>query len=411
MGTFTGNLNSNEIFTSLFNMIISQQVFADNLMNHQTLVDKARVDGSLFGDTKIYYGTDVLGSKPWLDDDEALNLLKLNRPKAPLQQAITLNNFRQIELTIDEYLSKRAWGTQYAFSSFNGVMMGWIKETKKVYDGTTYNVYMGTTKTTTGRQNLSLTLASTLTTEERAKKIAQFIADLIDDMKDYSRDFNDWQLLRSYSDSAIKVEWNNKYMNEIRKIDLPTIFHKDGLMDKFTEGMNKRYFGEAISDVTSATYSASTPTTTKPVKVVSTTYTYEPVSGNEVVLHCLKECYLPVYSTSDSKYVLTHFFAGDELPSTGKVGIKGTFTIYVRDYNGNLDTGTSTTIDYKDLFYKANEKIIAKVYVELPPFMSAFEVGTSFFNPKSLTTNHYLTWGHNTIEYLKNYPFITITEA
>jgi hypothetical protein len=40
--------------------------------------------------------------------------------------------------------------------------------------------------------------------------------------------------------------------------------------------------------------------------------------------------------------------------------------------------------------------------------MSAFEVGTSFFNPKSLTENHYLTFGHNTIEYLENYPFITV---
>ena len=52
--------------------------------------------------------------------------------------------------------------------------------------------------------------------------------------------------------------------------------------------------------------------------------------------------------------------------------------------------------------------IICKVLVKLPPYMSAFEVGTSFFNPKSLTENHYLTFGHNTIEYLKNYPFITV---
>ena len=40
--------------------------------------------------------------------------------------------------------------------------------------------------------------------------------------------------------------------------------------------------------------------------------------------------------------------------------------------------------------------------------MSAFEVGTSFFNPKSLTENHYLTFGHNTIEYLKAYPMVTV---
>ena len=58
--------------------------------------------------------------------------------------------------------------------------------------------------------------------------------------------------------------------------------------------------------------------------------------------------------------------------------------------------------------YAEDALVICKVLVKLPPYMSAFEVGTSFFNPKSLTENHYLTFGHNTLEYLKNYPFITV---
>ena len=58
--------------------------------------------------------------------------------------------------------------------------------------------------------------------------------------------------------------------------------------------------------------------------------------------------------------------------------------------------------------YKEDADVICKVLVKLPPYMSAFEVGTSFFNPRSLTENHYLTFGHNTLEYLKNYPFITV---
>ena len=40
--------------------------------------------------------------------------------------------------------------------------------------------------------------------------------------------------------------------------------------------------------------------------------------------------------------------------------------------------------------------------------MSAFEVGTSFFNALSLTENHYLIWGHNTLEHLMNYPMVTV---
>ena len=42
-------LTANEIYDTLANMIISQEVFSDNLGAHQTLVDKARVDGGLFG--------------------------------------------------------------------------------------------------------------------------------------------------------------------------------------------------------------------------------------------------------------------------------------------------------------------------------------------------------------------------
>ena len=61
-------------------MIISQEVFADNLGKHQTLVDKARVDGGLFGDTKLYYSTDVLKSAPWGNDAEAVRPHDKNHP-------------------------------------------------------------------------------------------------------------------------------------------------------------------------------------------------------------------------------------------------------------------------------------------------------------------------------------------
>ena len=107
-GAFT--LNPNEIFASLANMIISQEVFADNLGKHQTLVDKARVDGSLYGDKKLYYATDVLESHAWgcaygAEAAEASNLLALDRPQDPEVQAITLDVFRQIRLTVDNYLT------------------------------------------------------------------------------------------------------------------------------------------------------------------------------------------------------------------------------------------------------------------------------------------------------------------
>ena len=135
-GNFYGKsplLNANEIFTTIYNMIISQRVFSDNIKGtYGTLVDKFRVDGTLYGDTKLYYATDCLESSPWTGDSEAANLLALNRPDDPKVQYVTIDQFRKIWTTIDNYLTKRAWSTEGAFSSFNSVMLGWMGETKRI---------------------------------------------------------------------------------------------------------------------------------------------------------------------------------------------------------------------------------------------------------------------------------------
>ena len=53
-------------------MIISQQVFTDNMTGgFNELVDEARVDGSLYGDKKLYYATNALRSNAWGNDAEA----------------------------------------------------------------------------------------------------------------------------------------------------------------------------------------------------------------------------------------------------------------------------------------------------------------------------------------------------
>ena len=368
MAGFTGQLRSNEIFSALYNMIISQEVFADNLGEHQTLVDKARVDGSLYGDTKLYYSTDVLKSAPWGADNEAANLLALHRPEAPKCQAIHLDVFRQICLTVDNYLSKRAWSTEGAFSSFNGVMLGWMRETKRVYDGTLYNVFIGTTVSPKAAQNREIPVKGLTDAKEEAMVIAQELADLLVEMGDYSREFNDNEFLRSYAKEGIKVVWNSKFVNKIRKIDLPTIFHKDGLVDKFEEEiMPARYFGRIL--------------TAEDAKTGGIIANNVVVAGKGVRSRIEKDI-----TISETDY---HVFPGDLIPAGAKVG------------------GASAQFAYGDA-YVEDADIICKVLVKLPPYMSAFEVGTSFFNPKSLTENHYLTFGHNTIEYLENYPFITV---
>ena len=395
MPTFSGQLRSNEIFSALYNMIISQQVFADNIKGtYSSLVDKARVDGSLYGDQKLYYSTDVLKSHEWGADSEATNLLALARPKAPEVQSIVLDKFRQIDLTVDYYLSKRAWADEGAFSSFTSVMLGWIRETKRVYDSTLYNAFIGSNETSVGGQMRSVGVAAArgnASSEEEANRleaeaIAQHLADLMIEMKDVSRSFNDYQQLRSYSEDEIKVIWNSKWVNKIRKIDLPTIFHKEGLMDKFEEEvLPSRYFGIVITSSNISTYSASSPTTGKPIDSDDGAYT----PGSNHANGCVRSLVEKEVEVSAVKY---HVFPGDEIPAGATV--------------------VASTGDFlPGEVYIEDASVICKVVTMLPPICSAFEVGTSFFNPKSLTENHYLTWGHNSLEHLKGKPFITIKAA
>ena len=382
-------LTPNLIYNSLANMIISQEVFADNLGKHQTLVDKARADGGLFGDTKLYYATDVLKSHDWLNDGEASNLLALARPEDPEVQAIKLDKFRQIRLTLDNYLTKQGFADEGAFAQFNGVMLGWMRETKRVYEGTLYNAFIGTLETSNGSQIQSIDLTTALSglsgvekDKKEAMTIAQSLADLMVEMGDYSRAFNDYGNLRSYADETIKVVWNSSYINKIRKVDLPTIFHKEGLVDKMEEDvLPSRYFGVVITASNKSTYAASTPAAGKPIDSDDDSY----VPGSNHANGCIRSMVEKDVTVSAVDY---HVFPGDEIPVGATIKASGTFEL------GEV--------------YIEQADIICKVLVKLPPIMSAFEVGTTFFNPRSLTENHYLTWGYNTLQHLKNYPFITV---
>lgn len=355
MAQYNGQLNANEIFGTIFNMIISQQVYADNIKGtYSELVDMMREDGTLYGDTKLYYATDALKSFAWGGDAEASKLLELDRPEDPDVQAITIDKFRQIRLTVDNYLTKRAWRDENAFGQFNSVMLTWLGDTKKIYDATTVNSFIGTHETNKGRQEVTITLPSVEGNPEsenrlQAQTIAQELADLAVEVKDISRDFNDYGNLRSYSKDELMLVMNSDFYNKILKIDLPTIFHKDGLNDEFkTVVLPSRYFGKI---------NTANGTTT----------------GTNLTVRSLVE----------KDYGDVHCFPGDLLPNN---------TAYVANET-----------------YTEDHTIIGKViYKKAVPYMSGFEARTIFVNPRSLTENNYLTFGHNTLQHLADKPFITI---
>lgn len=350
MANFTGTLNSNEIYGALWNMIISIQTFTDNISLDNTLVDLARRDGTLFGDTKLYYSTDIMKTTEWKNDAEAPNLLKLHRAKDPKVQSIELDHFRMISLTVDYYLSKRAFQDEGSFSQYTSVLIGWINETKKVFDHTLYYTFLGTNETELNGQKITWSDISKEkpANEEEAHKqaytIAENMANLINELSDLTRKYTDYGFARAFAKRDFKVIWNNKFLNRIRKVDLPSIYHTD-FMDQILNGysMNPNYFGKINEGETSA--------------------------GDGVRLLMEQE----FDDGSD-------YFAGELLP-TGK-------------------TSNNT--------YTEDDSIICKILIELPILMSSFQVGTSFYNPRSLTENKYLIWGYNTLEHFKNYPFITV---
>lgn len=354
MGTFTGSLKPNKIQSALFNMIISQDVIGGSIKANYNLVDKARVDGSMYGDTKLYIDTPTLVSVPWVQDSEdALNLLKTFRPAAPKTQAITLDVFRQVAVTKDEYLSKQAFGTEGAFMQYQSILDSRLNKTKEVYDNTTYNAFFGTVEPVkTEEVNVSsITATGVEKTRLEAEMIAQKVADLIADMKDYGYEYTKNGFLRAFGDEDIHVVWNTAYINEIRKVSLPNIYHKEGLIDKFGEDqLPSRFFGNVV-----------------PGKVEA--------GSNDGTYRSLIE------QVIGGK----HYFAGEKIAASVEI-----------------PAGTS---------YLEDGDIICKVYTKLPPYMSAFNVGTSFFNASNLSTNMYQTWGHNTLEALDSEAIVTVRAA
>jgi hypothetical protein len=347
--TWNGQLTSNKIFGSMLNMIISQEVFADNIKGtFSKLVDMNRVDGTLYGDTKLFYATDCLESVDWLNDAEAANLLELHRPEAPHVQSIVMDKFRQIRLTVDNYLTKQAWATEGAFASFNSIMLGWMRDTKRIYDSKLYNAFIGTQVTDIGKQEQDLTIPEGA---DFGRAVAEKLANILVEVQDADRAYNDLGYMRSYDEADFICIFPGKVYNSIKKIDLPVIFHNEGLLGEFEQiVLPDKYFGTVNAGAAEGNANGT------------------------------------VRSLIEQTIGGDHYFPGDSI-----------------DEGVTAPAGTSYT-ESQDVVFKL-------IHKRAVPYMSAFEVGTSFFNPRSLTTNHYLTFGHNTLERLVDKPFITVSHA
>lgn len=382
-------LNQNKITAALFNMIISQQVF-DSKVASTELADRFRVDGTLFGDTKLYHSFDIGSPEDWLDDEEAPNLLALNRNKSGKTQSITMGVYKMISITVDQYLSKQAFMGEGTFAEYTSFLTGSLRKIKRVYDRSLINSAIGTLTPSTDRCDITITTPKGATLEEtnrlEAQTIAAKVVVLKADLEDNNRDFNKLGYLRSYSSDEFIAVWNVEQHAKITKLDLPTIFHKDiDVKGGFKEyDLPSKWFGKEASAALTLPSSAPANVTNR----ILESGWYDVATGTNIT----------VVKKPTAKAVF--LWAGDPVPYKGQV--------YTDNVRGITVTVSATTIA-KELYYVVDSSIaFMLVHSSALPFMSGFETGTEFWNARSLTSNHYLIFGHNNLEFLEEYPRIRV---
>ena len=385
----TITLNQNKITAALFNMIISQRIF-DNKVASTTLADKFRVDGTLFGDTKLYHSFDIGSPEDWLDDAEAEDLLKLNRNKSGKTQSITMGVYKIISVTVDQYLSKQAFMLEGTFAEYTSFLTGSLRKIKRVYDRSLINNKIGTLSPSTSRCDISIVTPKGATIEETNRLEAQTIASRVRilkaDLEDNNRDFNSLGYLRSYDPNEFIAIWNVDFSSKITKLDLPTIFHKDinekGGFEEYE--LPSKWFGTpATSDLTLPSSKPATVT-----HRIAVSGWYDVVNGAEVTLVSKP--------TKDAVFL----WAGDEVPYVGQS--------YKDSVRGVTVTVVSTKLPQEYCYVVDSTIAFMLVHKDSLPFMSGFETGTEFWNSRSLTTNHYLIFGHNNLEFIEEYPRIRV---
>ena len=202
--------------------------------------------------------------------------------------------------------------------------------------------------------------------------IAQYISDLMVKLKDYSRDNNDYNFMRAYTDDEIMVIWNSDFINKTTKLDGPTIFHKDGLIEKFGENtLPGRNFSEPITAANAGGVAG--------LKVVGNAVTIETsYAGQPIITYDEGD-----FVDASQGNAMVHLFAGEELP-------KG------------------ATFNLGEAGFKDEDVICKFITNDTIKYMAAFETATDFWNPQSLTTSQMLIWGFSEPARLYGQPCITV---
>ena len=389
MAAFTGSLNTNEMYNSIYNMLRLAYIYANNLGGlDDSLANKYRTDGGQYSDQSIYTDMDIIYSRVWDPDDT--NVLAPEAVVKPVQQTIVTDKFRQIGLYTDEYLSKRAWMDAAKYDEFRSVVQKQVSDTKKVFEQKLVDTFVGGVQNG-GAQDVTLTLPTDTDAEAQNRLQAQAIAtktgDLFVELGDSTDKYNKNGFTKSFKPEDFDIIWNSKYYNKMLFTDLTTIFHNDNLLKK-GHIMPTRYFNSfALGEKKNADGTT----------VISRREYFIPVNGSGA------------YAASGPN--VKHVFPGDLLPSGTPIQSTGadTFANITTTINGKSRTVKVCTSAFAAVL---QPKVICKlVHKDAIKYMSSFETGTEFWNPKNLSTNRYLTWAYAEPETLDGYPIITLIEG
>lgn len=239
------------------------------------------------------------------------------------------------------------------------------------FESGTVKTSLGTFKAVPAAMNVTVTLPAADGTEAtervRAAAIKKAILDLKARMADNSRDFNGYGFYASYDWNDFTAAWSSEYINEINALALATTFNPEYIKEA-TDGRiwTPKWFGDV--NTVGGTTAASNSTIYSLIEQNSDGTTNFPLTATQI---------------SNGVY---RIFPGDLLPNSFA-------------YNANES-------------YTVNPKVICKIFApEYIYYMTGYEQGEAFYNPRSATTNHYLRKGYSPVYVSKFRPFITIEEA
>jgi hypothetical protein len=197
----------------------------------------------------------------------------------------------------------------------------------------------------------------------RAQQLFAEIQDGLEELAEPSRAYNDLEFMRNYSATEFDVIMPRGLMSQVNKHDVPFLFRED--TKPTVKEVDWKYFGTVLTS--GGTSDGS------------------------------KRALVEKDFVDASAVLVKHCFPGELIPNTG---VYAAYEAYTPQYTSKPSLSTTGVEIY--LIHKNDY-----------PIMSGFVVGTNFYDPQALITNHYLTFGHNPVRtsHLREYALLKFTTS